>query len=61
VASVSGTVTGMNTALLVMEAVGIAAMLHLLAAARLPRARVLIYAWKPRTAWAVASGGYVDG
>ena len=35
-------------------------MLRLLALARLPGARVLIYAWNPAAIWSFAGDGHVD-
>ena len=61
VASVSQTVLAMKLAMLLLEAAGIAAMLRLLRIARLPPARVLIYAWNPLAAWAIAGEGHIDG
>ncbi|WP_200845190.1 glycosyltransferase 87 family protein [Roseomonas sp. 18066] len=53
-------VTGMKLAMLGFEALGMACMLRLLAAAGLPRARILIYAWNPLALWSFASDGHVD-
>jgi hypothetical protein len=61
VAQVSQSVTAMKLALLLLEAAGIAAMLRLLAMAKLPASRILIYAWNPLAAWAVAGDGHIDG
>jgi len=61
VGHISQTVTAMKLALVALECCGIAAMLRLLALAKLPLARVLIYAWNPLAAWAVAGDGHVDG
>ena len=55
------TVTGMKAAMLLLEAGGIAAMLALLRQARMPAARILIYAWNPLPAWAIAADGHIDG
>lgn len=60
VTAVSQSVTAMKAAMLLLEAAGIAAMLRLLGQARLPRARILIYAWNPLAAWAIASEGHID-
>jgi hypothetical protein len=51
----------MKIALVLLEAAGIAAMLRLLAIAKLPASRILIYAWNPLAAWAVAGDGHIDG
>jgi hypothetical protein len=61
VARVSQTVTAMKIALVLLEGAGIAAMLRLLAMAGLPASRILIYAWNPLAAWAVAGDGHIDG
>jgi hypothetical protein len=61
VARVSQSVTAMKLALVLLEAAGIAAMLRLLATAKLPATRILIYAWNPLAAWAVAGDGHIDG
>ena len=61
VAHISQTVLAMKLALVLLEACGIAAMVRLLAMAGLPAARILIYAWNPLAAWAVAGDGHIDG
>jgi hypothetical protein len=61
VALFSQTVVAMKLAMVLLEAAGIAAMLRLLALCGLPPARVLIYAWNPLAAWAVAGDGHIDG
>jgi hypothetical protein len=61
VARLSQTVIAMKIALVLLEAAGIAAMLRLLAIAKLPASRILIYAWNPLAAWAVAGDGHIDG
>ncbi|MEO9191548.1 MAG: glycosyltransferase 87 family protein [Acetobacteraceae bacterium] len=60
VARVSPTVLAMKTAMVLAEFVAMAAMLALLDAARLSRARLLIYAWNPLALWAFAGNGHVD-
>lgn len=60
VGRVSQTVTAMKAAMLLLEAAGVAALLALLRRARLPSARVLIYAWNPLAFWAVAGDGHID-
>jgi hypothetical protein len=55
-----GPVLGMRLAMLGLEAIGVLAMLQLLAAGGLPRARVLIYAWNPLPVWEFAGNGHVD-
>jgi hypothetical protein len=42
------------------EAAGIAAILHLLGTAGMPRTRILIYAWNPLPVWEFAGNGHVD-
>jgi hypothetical protein len=61
VARLGQTVTAMKIALVLLEAAGIAATLRLLAIAKLPASRILIYAWNPLAAWAVAGDGHIDG
>jgi hypothetical protein len=61
VARVSDSVTAMKCAMLLLEACGILAVLRMLALARMPAARVLIYAWNPLALWAVAGDGHIDG
>lgn len=53
-------VTGMKLAMVVWEAVAIACLWRLLAAAGLPRERLLIYAWNPLPVWAFAGNGHID-
>ncbi len=50
----------MKCAMLALEAAGIAAMLRLLAMAKLPAYRILIYAWNPLALWAIAGDGHID-
>jgi hypothetical protein len=61
IARISQTVTAMKIGLTLLEACGIGAMVRLLAMAGLPASRVLIYAWNPLAAWAVAGDGHIDG
>jgi hypothetical protein len=51
---------GMKLCLLGFEALGVFAILRLLDTARLPRSRILIYAWNPLPVWEFASSGHVD-
>ncbi|HTQ72187.1 MAG TPA: hypothetical protein VMH92_11925 [Acidocella sp.] len=53
-------VLAMKLAMVGLEGIGIWAMVRLLDAAGLPRARVLVYAWNPLTVWEFASSGHVD-
>ncbi len=61
VGRISQTVTAMKIAMVLLEAAAILAMLRLLALAQLPPSRILIYAWNPLAAWAIAGNGHVDG
>jgi alpha-1,6-mannosyltransferase len=53
-------VTAVKMAMVGFEALAIVCLLHLLAAAKLPLQRVLIYAWNPLLVWAFAGNGHVD-
>lgn len=53
-------VLGMKLAILGFEAAAMGAMLLVLDAAGLPRARILIYAWNPVAVWEFAGSGHVD-
>jgi hypothetical protein len=53
-------VLGMKLAMLCFEAGAIAAMLGVLSACGLPRARIVIYAWNPLPLWEFAGSGHVD-
>ncbi len=57
---VSPTVLAMKAAMVAFELVAMAAVLRLLDLARLPRTRLLIYAWNPLGVWAFAGNGHVD-
>ena len=61
VGRVSDSVTATKLCMLLLEACGILAALRLLALAKMPPARVLIYAWNPLALWAVAGDGHIDG
>ena len=54
------TIWGMKAAMLVFDALAIAAALLLLRTAGLPAERVLILAWNPLTVWEFAGGGHID-
>jgi alpha-1,6-mannosyltransferase len=60
VARISPTVVAFKLATVLFEALACWAMLHVLDLARLPRERVLIYAWNPLAVWAFAGNGHVD-
>ncbi len=60
IARVSPSVLGEKAFMLGFEALAIACALRLLALARLPAERVLIYAWNPLTVWSFACDGHVD-
>ena len=53
-------VTAMKGTLLVFELAGVLLLLRLLHDCRLPRERILIYAWHPLTLWEFAGSGHVD-
>jgi hypothetical protein len=53
-------VFGMKLAMVAIESVGIWAMLKLLDIARLPRNKIMIYAWNPLPIWEFAGNGHVD-
>ncbi len=61
VGRISQTVLAMKIAMVALEACAILGMLALLRSAGLPLARILIYAWNPLAAWAVAGDGHIDG
>ncbi|WP_419757800.1 hypothetical protein [Acidisoma sp.] len=60
VGRISQTVIAMKLAMLACEAVAVICLLRLLAIARLPAERVLIYAWNPLVLWSFACDGHVD-
>jgi alpha-1,6-mannosyltransferase len=53
-------VTGFKLAMFGFEALAVFCLLRLLAEAKLPGERVLIYAWNPLPVWAFAGNGHVD-
>ncbi len=61
VAALGDSVVAMKAACVGFEALAVWAMIRLLRIARLPTARVLIYAWNPLAVWAFAGNGHVDG
>jgi hypothetical protein len=60
VGHISQTVTAMKIAMVVLETCGVAAMIAMLRRAGRPAAHILIYAWNPLAAWAVAGDGHID-
>jgi hypothetical protein len=52
--------TAMKATLLAFELAGVLLLLRLLDDWRLPRERILIYAWHPLTLWEFAGSGHVD-
>jgi alpha-1,6-mannosyltransferase len=57
---VSQTVMATKLVMVGFEALAVACLLRLLAIARLPAERVLIYAWNPLAVWSFAGNGHVD-
>jgi hypothetical protein len=53
-------VAGMKWAMVLCEAAAMLCLSHLLAIARLPPERLLIYAWNPLPVWAFAGNGHID-
>lgn len=53
-------VTGVKLAMVGFEALAVFCLLRLLDAAKLPRERILIYAWNPLPVWAFAGNGHID-
>jgi hypothetical protein len=60
VTRVSQSVTWMKAALVGFEALTAWVLIVLLASFKLPRERVLIYAWNPILVWEIAGSGHVD-
>jgi hypothetical protein len=60
VGQVTSTVFGMKLAMVGFEALAVLCLVGLLSIARLPRERVLIYAWNPLALWSFACDGHVD-
>ncbi len=60
IAKVSQTAFAAKAAMVLFEALAAACLLRLLAIARLPPARLLIYAWNPLAVWSFAGNGHVD-
>lgn len=59
-ARISPTLIGMKATMTLFDLSGIVALLLLLRKARLPAARILIYAWQPLPIWEFAGNGHVD-
>ena len=59
-AQISPTIVAFKLTMVLFEALACWAMLRVLDLARLPRERVLIYAWNPLAVWAFAGNGHVD-
>jgi hypothetical protein len=57
---ISETVVWMKTVLVLFEAGAIVVLLRLLDAEKLPRQRILLYAWCPLPIWEFAGNGHVD-
>ena len=53
-------VAAVKLTMVAFEALAVFCLLRMLAAAGLPRERVLIYAWNPLPVWAFAGNGHVD-
>jgi hypothetical protein len=60
VGRVSQTTLALKAAMLGFELLAVLCLLRLLAIARQPPARILIYAWNPLTIWSFAGNGHVD-
>jgi alpha-1,6-mannosyltransferase len=60
VGRISQTVIAMKLAMFAFEVIAVLCLLRLLALARLPAERVLIYAWNPLVLWSFACDGHVD-
>ena len=60
VGRISSAVPAVRTAMLGFEILAVLCLLRLLAIARLPPERVLIYAWNPLAVWEFAGNGHVD-
>lgn len=60
VTRVSARVTWMKSAMVLIEAAGIALMIRLLLLKALPPERILLYAWHPLAVWEFAGSGHLD-
>jgi hypothetical protein len=56
----SDSLTGMKAAMVGFELAGVVLLLRLLALFRLPRERILVYAWHPLAIWEFAGSGHID-
>lgn len=54
-------VTAMKAAMVGFELLAVFCLLRMLAAAKLPADRILIYAWNPLALWDFAGNGHIDG
>ena len=59
-ARLGDSLTAMKATLLVIEVAGVLLLIRLLDEQRMPRERVLVYAWHPLTLWEFAGSGHVD-
>lgn len=57
---VSETVTWMKATMVAFELASVVLLLRLLVLYRLPRERIIIYAWHPLTLWEFAGSGHID-
>ncbi len=57
---VSESVLWMKTVMVLFEAVGLWALMSLLASFKLPRAYVIVAAWHPLLVWEIANNGHLD-
>ncbi len=60
IAAAGRTPFAVKAAMVMCEALAVTVLLRLLALARLPAARVLIYAWNPLAVWSFAGNGHID-
>jgi alpha-1,6-mannosyltransferase len=60
VTRISQSLVAMKAAMVVFEAITIAALLRLLKAAGLPSVHILVYAWHPLPIWEFAGSGHID-
>jgi alpha-1,6-mannosyltransferase len=60
VTRISQSLVAMKAAMVVFEAIAIAALLRLLKAASLPSGHILVYAWHPLPMWEFAGSGHID-
>lgn len=57
---ISPLVIGMKTAMIAFEGATVYALLRILRILRMPRERILIYAWFPLLIWEIGSSGHLD-